>query len=524
MPKPIITVEPLSATEALVSGSEALLDWRQRNTHQTPGFQFTPQFREWRKSGGKRGWDGTWAPGKYCHLETDGKYHMRCTMGVARLLAQEFDARLRNGAEHRQWRQAANNWLEVNKKRLEPLSTAERDYQIAALIDALNMQWCRIALATNAGKGALIALLAEFGVAHGLNVLILCDELAVYDALEGEVAEWSDVELTRVGQGVKQPPEGAAVLAMVPTLYKRVKVPKKGAKVDKKTLYAWRNWLEDKTMVLLDEADKATATSWRYIMLNARNSLWRVGFSGTFPDPEDDPFSDLKLSELMGPVAARTKNLELIQRKISAAPQVELHGFDVTEAAKDRPREWWSTEKRAGSSNRRHVFDNCMTNNWARHEYIRSLIRPNTPTAIIVNRVEHGKLLQQAIPGSVFLDGSRSAERRRYELERFQAGETQIIIVTKILDRGTNRLGHTADLIFVSGEGSTRQTLQRIGRGLRRTGGKEFLRLVDVIDRVELDPEHKDKWLSMAARYVHSAGRKRIQLYKDEGFEVEIIA
>ena len=77
-----------------------------------------------------------------------------------------------------------------------------------------------------------------------------------------------------------------------------------------------------------------------------------------------------------------------------------------------------------------------------------------------------------------------------------------------ILDRGTNRLGHAIDIIFASGEGSSRQSLQRIGRGLRRTGGKEFLRLLDVIDQ--------------GHRYLHVAAKKRITLYHAEGFEVVI--
>jgi superfamily II DNA or RNA helicase len=78
-------------------------------------------------------------------------------------------------------------------------------------------------------------------------------------------------------------------------------------------------------------------------------------------------------------------------------------------------------------------------------------------------------------------------EERISVLDDFQAGRVRVIVVTKILDRGTNRLGHTDDLIFASGEGSTTQTLQRIGRGLRRGGGKEFLRLVDIVDRVRTE-------------------------------------
>ena len=126
-----------------------------------------------------------------------------------------------------------------------------------------------------------------------------------------------------------------------------------------------------------------------------------------------------------------------------------------------------------------------------------------------MRRIDHGSALEDTIPGSCFIDGSASKKFRREVLDDFEAGKFPVLIVTKILDRGTNRLGHATDLIFASGEGSRRETLQRIGRGLRRGGGKKDLRLHDIIDR-----GHK---------YLHSSATKRVRLYDREGFDVEIV-
>jgi hypothetical protein len=45
---------------------------------------------------------------------------------------------------------------------------------------------------------------------------------------------------------------------------------------------------------------------------------------------------------------------------------------------------------------------------------------------------------------------------------------------------------------------------------------------VDIIDRVEVNGG-STKLLKICAGYVHAAARKRITLYRDEGFEVQIV-
>lgn len=489
-----LTVKFLNPTTVLVTGSDALVKWREKQTLLVPGHQFTPRF--------KRGqWDGYYSPGAWCRLRPDNLWELRCSRGLVGRLATTFRV-VTVGAPDKKH-------LFPQEDQLDNL----RDYQKEAMLAAMQHQWGRIALATNAGKGAIIALLAASAAAHKIPVLILCDELAVFDALEEEITKWTSLTPGHVVAKTKTPPTDQLVtIAMVPTLARRL--------ADKKKDPApWQKWTARHGMVLIDEADKATAPTWRRILANAKQSHWRLGFSGTFPDPQVDPYADLKLDELMGPVLIQAKNRELVAQKISATPFVTLYSFNVTNVLDGGLKDWWEM---TGPQRRRWVYEATIMNNDARHQFIQSLIQPGVPTAIIVNRVAHGQALTDAIPGAVFLDGSANAEERQSVLTDFQQGKINILIVTKILDRGTNRLGHTADLLFVSGEGSNRQTLQRIGRGLRRAGGKEFLRLVDVIDRVDLPRGKKNTFLHRAAKYLHGAGRKRIQLYNDEGFAVEI--
>ena len=519
----VCTAKLLTPTTVLVTGPEDLWDWRQDQRIAVPGHEYTPRF--------KRGqWDGLHVPGQWCRQVGGDRWTMRCSRGLLGRLATAFSIRWEGEPPEKHLQHCL-----LSEEQLATLF----NYQREALLAAIQHQWGRIALATNAGKGAVITLLAKLAAAQGEGVLILCDELAVFDALLGELEKWSQITPGLVQQSSATPPTDAVVLAMVPTLARRLSTSTKAlekrfcerkltlkeyeeaAAKKQEVAQEWRKWLGVKGMVLLDEADKAAAAGWRSILTHAKNSTWRLGFSGTFPDAKEQPYEDLRLDELMGPILIRARNLDLIQQKVSATPLVTLYGYDTTATLLHSPTQWW---KLRGAARRQLVFERAILTNVDRHFFIQALIQPNTPTALVVNRIEHGHQLEDAIPGAVFLDGSANAKQRLEVLTDFQEGKIQVLILTKILDRGTNRLGHVTDLIFVSGEGSQRQTLQRIGRGLRRTGGKEYLRLVDIIDRVDLDSvPTKRGFLTKAADYIHSAARKRIRLYRAEGFEVELI-
>lgn len=369
-----------------------------------------------------------------------------------------------------------------------------RDFQQEALRLIFEKRWGRIALPTNAGKGAVIASAAKHFAEHKMTALILCDEIAVFKALKEEVNKWSGMKPILVEAGAKDiPKRGSIVIAMVPTLLRRKDE-------------AWLNWFSLVEAVLLDEGDKASSKSWQDLVNRCENSHYRIAFSGTFMDGEVSP-GELILSELIGPVMMRRKNADMIALGISAKPFVELIPFTQRIDTLDiPPGKVWGEMK--GAERRAWVYDRGIVHNQERHQMIASLLHTDYANAIIINYIPHGKELEAIIPSSVFLSGSDVKERRDEVLDAFKRGVFQTLIVSKILDRGTNDLGHAAGLIFASSMGSDRQTLQRVGRGLRRTGGKQFLYLKDVIDR--------------GHPFFDSQSRKRVMLYNEEGFEVTI--
>lgn len=496
MPLSIAAVNP---SEVIITGPQTLSDWRTDHTMPVPGREFMPRFR-------RHVWDGLWTPGKWCRQNGE-QFDLNCSRGLLPRIVKDLGGALEFDLSTPEQVEA----FRADHPKIEQF----RDFQKEAFDVIVKEGWGRVAYATNAGKGAVIAMLAAFSWYHKRPTLILCDELAVFDALLGELRAWGGIEPNIVKAGVKVPPRNGVTLAMVPTLARRVS-DEAGTKIKDKP---WHAWLLSQQMLLLDEADKADAASWRSIMTAAKNTTWRAGFSGSFPK---DEYDNLRLDELMGPIAVHVGNKAMVERGISARPTIEVHAFEATPALQNLSPEWWTM---TGAEKRKSVYDRAVIYNQERHEFIATLVTAGTPTAVVVNRIDHGRdlanVLTNVLGRAVFLDGSTSESERLDALDAFREGRITILVVTKILDRGTNRLGHAADLIFASAEGSASQILQRIGRGLRRADGKAYLRLVDVVDRVAAPKS--DKRMKMAGEFLRKAAKRRLQVYAQEGFDVQII-
>lgn len=403
-----------------------------------------------------------------------------------------------------------------------PKDTPLRDYQLDTLRQMALSRWGRIAHATNAGKGALIGLFAAAARRVGREVTILCDELAVFEALQEQVYQWGKIHpyVVQAEHGRQPPsqyelvagdnlPTPHVTIAMIQSLHNRLYEKVKGKK--KETYHLknneWAEWAQRQSVLFLDEADKATSAPWQRVLDAMPNTEYRFGFSGTFPDwdqhNEQAAINALVLEETIGPVLDRVQNIELVERGISARPIITLYPFRHDHIPSVRG---------PGPTQRAEIFRRCIATLERRHRLIKDLLEPDAPNVVIVNRIEHGRNLANYLDlqgvACRFLHGTDSEEVRRAVIDDFRAGHFQTLVVTSILDRGTNDLGHAVGLIFASAEGSKRQVLQRIGRGLRRAGGKEFLYLKDIMDT--------------GHEYFSEAAKERVRLYNDEGFDVRI--
>jgi superfamily II DNA or RNA helicase len=469
-----VSVESTSPSTYKASGGQPLLAWRKAKSYKIEGAEHSAQFK-------KGNWDGRYYPGYRCTFDKDGSPVLYFRAGLLPTLKAAFPNL-----------QVSESHVPVTQPSLAGLLSSTpypiRDYQTESLAKMMVHRWGRIALATNAGKGAIIGLFAAACEKAGLRTLILCDQLAVFQALEEEVVGWGG-DLSTVKAGEPKPPPGLTTLAMVPTLYRRVKASE------------WDLWLAGVDVLLMDEADRALSNSWLAVMKACPNSYWRFGFSGTFPETG---IENLKLEEEIGPILIRVKNKDLVDREISARPTVTFLPFHH-DLGRRRPEGWSEFE---GAEQRNWIYEQAIIDNHERDRFIEGRLDPGGKNVIIVRRIAHGEALAGRIEGSTFLSGSATERTRDEVVEAWRGGEFHTLIVSSIMDRGTNRLGWATKVIMASGEGSDAQTLQRIGRGLRRSGGKAFVEFEDVMD--------------FGHGYLDRPTKRRVKLYNQEEFDIRI--
>lgn len=124
---------------------------------------------------------------------------------------------------------------------------------------------------------------------------------------------------------------------------------------------------------------------------------------------------------------------------------------------------------------------------------------------ILVNTVDHGKLLAEKIPGSVVCHSKMGKRARRDAMDDFRAGKLRVIIGTSLLDEGAD-LPRANVLIMAAGGRSAGRTEQRTGRVLRVFDDQTRGIIYDFTD-----PQHP---------LLASQSRKRQAVYRQLGYTV----
>ena len=229
----------------------------------------------------------------------------------------------------------------------------------------------------------------------------------------------------------------------------------------------------------------------RYIASN------RLGLTATIPKDED---SLLLLEELVGPKVfelgvddlAGTHlsdfTVKTIRLPLTASEQYEYRRqFDIYRSfLKKRnlqirsSRDYLNLVKRSGRDHearraitaRNQAMDIAL-NSGSKVAYLKQLLKsnPNDKTLIFTS---HNKLVYQLskellIPAITHITPQ---EEREEILSKFHGGDYKRIITSRVLDEGVD-VPDASIAVILSGSGSNRQFVQRLGRILRKSPGKE---------------------------------------------------
>jgi superfamily II DNA or RNA helicase len=127
----------------------------------------------------------------------------------------------------------------------------------------------------------------------------------------------------------------------------------------------------------------------------------------------------------------------------------------------------------------RQVYKTLVVENDVRNNLIARLVRAldhsGVPTLVLVKEIVHGKILSE-LCGSHFANGE--SEDSIILLEAFSKGKIKTLVgTTGIVGEGVNT--KPAEFIIITGLGRSKNSIiQQIGRGLRRSNGKDTCKVI----------------------------------------------
>lgn len=259
-------------------------------------------------------------------------------------------------------------------------------------------------------------------------------------------------------------------------------------------------------LIIFDEAHHLPAESFRQIA-EMFTAPYRMGLTATY---ERDDMLHLELPRLIGGVVYRLRPEDLAGRYLSGYTlervDVELSEQEKEEYRRnyraftdylERNRIWLKTpldfqrfimrtsrdqEARRALLSRNRAIDIAF-NSEAKMGRLEEVLEQNPEERILIF-TQHNDLVYRISSRFLlpFITHTTEKEERYEVLKGFREGKFRAIVTSKVLDEGID-VPEASIGIIVSGTGSSREFVQRLGRLLRKSEGKGRARLIEFVSR-----------------------------------------
>ena len=227
-------------------------------------------------------------------------------------------------------------------------------------------------------------------------------------------------------------------------------------------------------IVIVDEAHHLTSFKGEYEkILHKIFAPIRIGLTATLPT---DPEAKLAFEALIGPMIGEFSINEGIDQGFMATPKIKIIKIPKLQRIRDL---------RKYSD----VYEQGVVRRLDRNRIIVDLIKKytsqNLSCLVVVNHIEHGNLLMSMCRANgldtQFINGDTTTDDRMSAKQGLNTGHVQSAICTTVWKEGVN-IPELNVVINAAGGKSEINTLQSIGRGLRRTEAKSELIIHDFFD------------------------------------------
>jgi DNA excision repair protein ERCC-3 len=392
--------------------------------------------------------------------------------------------------------------LEVEDRRTRPQGDPDL-FPLPPTIKLKDYQEKAVAAACAAGRGVIhhpvgsgkTHVLLEVVRRLGVPALALVHRKDLLYQLHERARDIYKMEAGIIGDG-QWVEAGGLTVATFQTIYRRLR-----STYDKADM---QQWLRRFRAVHVDEAHHVEAETYEYVMQHLPNAYYRFGYSAT-PFRSGDKGTFLRVVGWTGPVVSHLPSAG----GIKAGRLVPADIFIISPTASLLPIDLdWPT-----------AYETGIVKHARRNEIIVRIaqaMRVTGPVLILVERLEHGAALARALDVP-FLSGSATGQERMDKWEDMRQGRADCLVASVIADEGLD-IPNIATLILAGGGRAPHRMIQRIGRGMRKSAGKDRLDVFDFADRgyylgrhyksrrraydresayvvAEVRPEELDEWL-----------------------------
>ena len=134
-----------------------------------------------------------------------------------------------------------------------------------------------------------------------------------------------------------------------------------------------------------------------------------------------------------------------------------------------------------------------LVTNQDRIEYIGKLlntVKESGNTLILVDRISAGEMLQELIPGSVFVKGDVKLKDRKDAYDEINEGTNHVVTATYGVAAVGINIPRIFNLVLIEPGKSFVRVIQSIGRGVRKAKDKDFVQIWDLTSTCKFAKRH----------------------------------
>lgn len=438
-----------------------------------------------------------------------------------------------------------HDWSFIDAKYLPPSGNFKKlwKHQVDAIQAALKCTRGIVKAPTGSGKTAIIGAIARaLFEEYEWNTLILVPKKGLMhqtvEALQRFYGD--DLKVGWMGDGERV--EGDVIVATGQTMQgfrPRVLLKKDGKRKRRVPVppdKQLRRIVREFQCIIGDECHRASSDTWYEIFMHS-GAIRRYGFSATPLKAEE--IADLKLQGATGPVVFECDSGALIDAGLAAKPKIAMVMADTVsgksiakkverkarEAVFERASARWEKRGKGKAPRldkikvdqkeiyrwayRLGVVEN-VAHNMAVLRAVQWFVEHDRKPLVLCRLKEHWNTLREMFEEAglpfIAIWGASDKGDRDLAKSAYGAGRTKIVLATTIWDEGEDIPG-VDSMVFAEGVRSPTNTLQRIGRGMRR--------------------DSKDVWCVDIVPTCHpmltQQAASRADTYAEEGYETLLV-